>query len=104
MASLVPTRRFRSVDFPAFGRPISETKPNFTRRPLHHRRRSGQGQSNSGSYLGVLGVLRRGELGNPHAVDVPPLGVEHLDAQSVDVEPLANSRDTAELGQQLSAD
>src|SRR5919106_2463071 len=30
MASFVPTRRFSSVDFPAFGRPISDTRPHFT--------------------------------------------------------------------------
>ena len=29
MASLVPTSRFSSVDLPAFGRPMNETKPDF---------------------------------------------------------------------------
>ena len=29
MAIFVPTSRLRSVDLPAFGRPMSDTKPDF---------------------------------------------------------------------------
>src|SRR5882672_5235755 len=36
MASLLPTSRFSRVDFPAFGRPISETKPNFMSKNRYH--------------------------------------------------------------------
>ena len=69
MASLVPTSRFSSVDLPAFGRPMNETNPDFIR-PFASCRR----------VLGVLGALAA--AADPHLVDPPPLGVEHLDASA----------------------
>src|SRR4051812_20581073 len=89
MASLVPTSRFSSVDFPAFGRPMSETKPVFiTTRRLQHLRRGehkARRSDRSGLDLRVVGVLRGVTLpADPHLVDPPPLGVQHLDGEAVD--------------------
>ena len=41
---------------------------------------------------------------DPHLVDAPALGVEHLDGQAVDVEPLAHRRHAAEVREQITAD
>ena len=70
MASLVPTSRLSSVDLPAFGRPMSETKPDFIDRLAGRLRRRGS----CGHLRGAIA----------HLVDPPALGVEHLDAQAVD--------------------
>ena len=43
-------------------------------------------------------------LVDPHLVDPPALGVEHLDAQAVELEALADRRDAADVRQQIAAD
>ena len=58
--------------------------------------------------LGVLRILGVGELDfgprDPHLVDPAPLGVDDFDAQPVDVEPLADRRDAADMRQEKAAD
>src|SRR6185436_9491182 len=98
MASLAPTSRLRSVDLPAFGRPTSETKPAFTDRPSCRLARPG------GARRRDFGADRGGSLGDAHAVDAPALGVEHFDAQPVDLEPLADGRHAADVVHQIAAD
>ena len=95
MASLVPTRRLSSVDLPALGRPTKRDEAGF-----HDASRLRR----SASVVPCLG-LAAGELpADPHLVDPPPLGLEHLDAQPVDVEALADGRHAAEVRQQVAAD
>jgi hypothetical protein len=79
MASLVPTSRFSSVDLPAFGRPMNETNPTSSRPPL----------SGCRSPFALA-------ASHPHLVDRARARVEHLDAQAVDVELLADRRHAAE--------
>src|SRR5207244_1741789 len=108
MASLLPTSRLSSVDFPALGRPISDTNPNFIwtypPRRTPRTRRSNQ----TGLLLRVLRVLCGGELTlmprDPDLVDSPALGVDHFDAEAVDVEPFSNRRNAADMRQQKPAD
>src|SRR5947207_5039233 len=87
IASLVPTSRFSSVDFPAFGRPMSDTKPDFIGgNPYHgaHRNeRSSRGLERKIAAFpvargGSFRVFRGNVLGHAHFVDASPLHVEHL--------------------------
>ena len=52
----------------------------------------------------VLGGLGLGLARHADLVDPPPLGVEHFDAQAVDLEPLADRRHAAEVRQEVAAD
>src|ERR687888_383706 len=96
IASFVPTSRLRSVDLPAFGRPIRETNPDF--------------MSRSGSHfirlrLRVLGILRGGDVFvDPHFADAAALGVDDLDDETIDLEALADARHTADLRHQEAPD
>src|SRR5712691_2038787 len=97
MASLVPTSRLSSVDLPAFGRPISETKPAF----MSNAQRSSLELSatpevearelpGGPSQRLLTGVLSHFGLDHSDLVDPPALGVDHFDAETVDLEPLAD--------------
>src|SRR5438046_10755107 len=84
MASLVPTRRLSSVDFPAFGRPMRETNPVFTQNPLHQEGyREHGGSSQSAFYLRAFRLLCGAESRNSHAGDAAARDVAHLDRQAV---------------------
>src|SRR3954470_21356984 len=94
IASFVPTRRFSSVDLPAFGRPMNETKPVFMTCPCSDRPR--------------LFVRRRSDLGgrplaDANLVNPPPFHFQHLDVQSVDVGLLADRRHPAKMCEQVAA-
>src|SRR6185437_9345056 len=88
MASFSPTRRLSSVDLPALGRPMKETKPDFTAR------RS----------LCFGGLRRRLELRDAHTRDAPPLRVEDFHAEAVELEVFADRRHTADAREQIPAD
>src|SRR3954463_9363320 len=95
MASFVPTSRFSRVDLPALGRPMRETNPDFIRARSHR----------PGLHLGVFRFLDGKVLpADPDLVDPPPFGIEHFDAQIVDVETLADGRQPPEVRQQEPAD
>src|SRR5205823_2290696 len=105
IASFVPTSLLRSVDFPAFGRPISDTKPDFIGRT------GGTGRTGrmEKSYLvrlrfRVLRVFCSGDvLVDPHLADAAPLGVDDLDDEAVDIEALADARHASNLRHQEAA-
>src|SRR4029078_4386625 len=108
MASFVPTSRLSNVDFPAFGRPTKDTSPDFIRKCISPQRApSTQGASyrpcGSGLRLRVLRVLRGGDCRNPHFLDPPTFGVEDLNVEIVDVEPLPDGGDAAEVREQVAA-
>src|SRR3954467_10047755 len=84
MASLVPTSRLSSVDLPAFGRPMNETRPNL--------------------WAMRLSLDGRLVFHDPDLVDAAAFGVEHFDGQPVDVEPLAHGRHAAEVREKVPAD
>ena len=82
IATFWPTNRLSSVDLPAFGRPTSETNPAFTRRLLGRRR----------------------QPPDADLVDAAALGLEDLDVEAVDREPLADRRHAADARQHVAAD
>src|SRR5438093_12306940 len=85
IASFVPTSRLSSVDLPAFGRPMSETKPNLTwPEPLAHRAPPPGAQSGPSSHDGVRRPGPR------------PTGL--------DVETLANRRHPPEVRHPVASD
>src|SRR5205814_9556893 len=49
-------------------------------------------------------ALRGGASGHAHFVDAPPLHVEHLDAQPVDLEALADLRHAPDAREQVAAE
>src|SRR5262249_25842183 len=98
MASLVPTRRLTSVDLPAFGRPMKGTNP------VRMATNRAPGADPGGLFFGVLRGLGGRALGDPDFVDAPPLGVDHLDAEAVDLEALADVRHTTDVVHQIAAD
>src|SRR5438270_12747542 len=105
IASFVPTSLLRSVDLPAFGRPISDTKPDFIGR-TGWTGRTGMEKS----YLvrlrfRVLRVFCSGDvLVDPNFADAAPLGVDDLDDEAVDIEALADARHASNLRHQEAAD
>src|SRR5687767_10417666 len=91
MASFSPMMWFRREDLPALGRPIKETKPDFT---LFAR---------VTDFLFLVVFLTR-RAGDAHFADAPAFGVDHLDVQSVDIESFADGRYVPEVAQQVSTD
>src|SRR4051812_48732374 len=84
MAIFVPMMRLRSVDLPAFGRPMMETNPALT-----------------GGLSGVhLDGLR---LAEPALVDAPALRLEDLDDHAVDLERLSDRGHASEPRQHVAA-
>src|SRR6188474_1008431 len=55
-------------------------------------------------WIMALRVRHRGRFPDAHLVDAAPFGFEHFDRQPVDVERLADGRDTADAGQDIPAD
>ena len=70
--------RFRREDFPALGRPINDTNPDFTLFP------------------GVADLLRFVLCaGDSNFADASPFRVDDFDVKAIDIERLANCRNMA---------
>ena len=89
MASFVPTIRLSSVDLPAFGRPTKRDEARHFDLAIERSTCDG---------------LRPCREAHADLVDAAALGFEHLDAQAVELERLADRRHAAELRQQVAAD
>src|SRR5579863_1660950 len=75
MAIFAPTSAFRSVDLPALGRPISETKPE---------RNPGAGRAS---------LMRHGlRSADPHFLHAPLVARQHLDREAVARDRLPRAR------------
>src|SRR5581483_11521786 len=91
IASLVPTSRLSSVDFPAFGRPTSETKPAFI--ALHRARLQ----------LVLVADHRRRDPADADAVDPAPFGIEDLRTEAVELERFAHRRHATDMVHEIAA-
>src|SRR3989338_7269679 len=91
MASLLPTSRVSSVDFPAFGRPTSETNPNFILKKLHHGGHEKERRSH-GPFVGRLGHFPPGD---PDLVDSPAVGSDSPSSPSRISPTISSSRSSA---------
>src|SRR5436305_10669100 len=115
IASFVPTMRLSSVDLPAFGRPMRETKPLFmtANHPVANHRGQRDPLRSPNHRIGrrtffprplCIRVLGGDLTRDAHAVDPPPLDFEHLDREPVDLEALADRGHAADAREQIAAD
>src|SRR3954469_15799584 len=104
IASLVPTMRLSSVDLPALGRPMRETKPLFMAGSRKHRVGAGTFFPRSACVRVPAGVLGGHLTRDAHAVDPPPLDLEHLNREPVDLEPLADRGPAPDAREQVAAE
>src|SRR4051794_17447938 len=114
IASFVPTMRLSSVDLPALGRPMRDTKPLFmTASHRAHRDSLSSPDHRIGGRtffpcplrIGIRGGALRGDLPrDAHPVDPPPPDLEHLNREPVDAEPVADRGHAADAREQIAAD
>src|SRR5436190_1370841 len=100
MASFSPMIRFRSDDLPAFGRPISETNPDFI---------ACAGACQPCSFARVtdfffFAVFLRQHAGDAHFAHTAPFRIDDFDVKAIDIERLANGWDMAKVAQEEAAD
>src|SRR6187431_1239767 len=100
MASFSPMMRFSSDDLPAFGRPISETRPDFI---VGARACLPRSFARVADFFLFVVVLRQ-HAGDAHFAYTAPFRIDDFDVKAIDIERLANGWDMAEMAQKETAD
>src|SRR5262245_39032745 len=104
MASFEPTSRLRSVDLPAFGRPMRDTNPHFMSRHDRRTRHASTSPCGDAVFMGGFLGMRASVAHDPDLVDAAALDFQHVDGQAVDLDAFADGRHASEMIEQISSD